>query len=263
MATNNSTNVSNPMTVSQGGQGNASLTAFAVVCGGSGTTTPLQSIASVGTSGQVLTSNGAGALPTFQAASGGSAVNIGSISGDWYPGSSIWGGVSVSGANPSLATGTLWFVPFFVSKTTVYTQIGVLIYTTAAGTSVMGVYNDSGNGAPTGSPIANSNSTSISNSANTASTYTFSSPISLTPGTYWTAISVSATNTTFGPGSGGVDIGGRGLGIQATPTTTNISAPQCGWSQTFSYSATLPSVGSLTATTCYGNGDMYMFLKAQ
>lgn len=43
-----------------------SATAYAVVCGGTSTTQPLQSIASVGTSGQVLTSNGASALPTFQ-----------------------------------------------------------------------------------------------------------------------------------------------------------------------------------------------------
>lgn len=52
--------------VSDGGTGVASFTAFAVVCGGTTSTGALQSIASVGTSGQVLTSNGAGALPTFQ-----------------------------------------------------------------------------------------------------------------------------------------------------------------------------------------------------
>lgn len=45
-----------------------SATAYAVVCGGTSTANPLQPIASVGSAGQVLTSNGAGALPTFQAA---------------------------------------------------------------------------------------------------------------------------------------------------------------------------------------------------
>ena len=39
-----------------------------MLCGGTTSTAALQSIASIGTSGQVLTSNGAGALPTFQAA---------------------------------------------------------------------------------------------------------------------------------------------------------------------------------------------------
>ena len=40
---------------------------YAVLCGGTTSTNPIQSIASVGTAGQVLTSNGAGALPTMQA----------------------------------------------------------------------------------------------------------------------------------------------------------------------------------------------------
>lgn len=57
--------------VAGGGTGVASLTAYAVICGGTTTTGAVQSIASVGTSGQVLTSNGAGALPTFQTASAG------------------------------------------------------------------------------------------------------------------------------------------------------------------------------------------------
>jgi hypothetical protein len=68
MATNNATNTSNPVTVAQGGTGDSSLTAYAVMCGGTTSTGAVQSIAGVGTSGQVLTSNGAGALPTFQAA---------------------------------------------------------------------------------------------------------------------------------------------------------------------------------------------------
>ena len=61
--------LANPLTVANGGQGNASLTAYAVLCGGTTSTGVVQSIASVGTLGQVLTSNGA-ALPTFQTSSG-------------------------------------------------------------------------------------------------------------------------------------------------------------------------------------------------
>lgn len=57
--------------VSGGGTGVTSATAYAVLCGGTTSTSALQSIASVGTSGQVLTSNGAGALPTFQTAASG------------------------------------------------------------------------------------------------------------------------------------------------------------------------------------------------
>lgn len=63
--------ITNDLAVSEGGTGRSSHTAYAVICGGTTTTAAQQSIASVGTSGQVLTSNGAGALPTFQNASGG------------------------------------------------------------------------------------------------------------------------------------------------------------------------------------------------
>lgn len=64
--------------VAHGGTGVATLTAYAVLCGGTTSTNPVQSIASVGTAGQVLTSNGAAALPTFQAASGG-GTNLGLV----------------------------------------------------------------------------------------------------------------------------------------------------------------------------------------
>jgi hypothetical protein len=65
--------------VSDGGTGLSATTAYAVLCGGTTTTGALQSVAGLGTSGQVLTSNGAGALPTFQAASGGGAAGFASL----------------------------------------------------------------------------------------------------------------------------------------------------------------------------------------
>lgn len=64
--------------VAHGGTGVTSLTAYAVICGGTTSTGIVQSIASVGNSGQVLTSNGAGALPTFQAAGAG-GTNLGVV----------------------------------------------------------------------------------------------------------------------------------------------------------------------------------------
>lgn len=54
------------LSVANGGTGRSSHTAYAVLCGGTTGTGAQQSVASVGTSGQVLTSNGASALPTFQ-----------------------------------------------------------------------------------------------------------------------------------------------------------------------------------------------------
>jgi len=61
----------NTVVVADGGSGRATATAYAVICGGTTATAAHQSIASVGTANQVLTSNGAGALPTFQTPIGG------------------------------------------------------------------------------------------------------------------------------------------------------------------------------------------------
>jgi hypothetical protein len=52
--------------VASGGTGSTTATAYAVQCGGTTTTGAHQSVSSVGTAGQVLTSNGAAALPSFQ-----------------------------------------------------------------------------------------------------------------------------------------------------------------------------------------------------
>lgn len=54
------------LTVPNGGTGLQSTTAYAVLCGGTTSAGALQSIANIGTSGQFLTSNGPGALPSFQ-----------------------------------------------------------------------------------------------------------------------------------------------------------------------------------------------------
>lgn len=51
--------------VERGGTAKTTFTTWALIAGGSGTTTALQSLASVGTSGQVLTSAGTTALPTW------------------------------------------------------------------------------------------------------------------------------------------------------------------------------------------------------
>lgn len=69
--------LSSPLTVANGGTGDASLTAYAVLCGGTTSTGAVQSVSGVGSSGQVLTSNGAAALPTWQNVAGSGTVNSG------------------------------------------------------------------------------------------------------------------------------------------------------------------------------------------
>ena len=65
--------------VAGGGTGDTSFTAYSVITGGTTSTGALQNVSGVGTSGQVLTSNGASALPTWQ--TGGSSVTITGDSG--------------------------------------------------------------------------------------------------------------------------------------------------------------------------------------
>jgi hypothetical protein len=69
----------NPVAVIYGGTGENTFTAYSVICGGTTSTAPLQSVASVGTIGQVLTSQGVGALPIWTNSGGGGSVT--SVSG--------------------------------------------------------------------------------------------------------------------------------------------------------------------------------------
>lgn len=96
MATINAINSSDPIQVALGGTGNATVTAYSVVCGGTTNTGALQVVSGLGSSGQVLTSNGAGALPSWQSASG--AVTT--INGD---------SGSATGATLTLTAGTTGF----------------------------------------------------------------------------------------------------------------------------------------------------------
>lgn len=57
--------------VAGGGTGITTATAYSVICAGTTATGAFQSLASLGLAGEVLTSNGAGALPTWQAGGGG------------------------------------------------------------------------------------------------------------------------------------------------------------------------------------------------
>jgi len=65
-----STGVTGTLPVANGGTGLSTTTAYSVVFTGTTSTGSFQASAGPGTSGQVLTSNGAGALPTFQTSSG-------------------------------------------------------------------------------------------------------------------------------------------------------------------------------------------------
>lgn len=80
--------------VAGGGTGNTTFTAFSVICAGTTATGPFQNVVGLGSAGQVLTSAGPGALPTWNNSAGSGTVNSGLINQlAWYAAS----GTIVSG----------------------------------------------------------------------------------------------------------------------------------------------------------------------
>lgn len=69
------------LSVARGGTGNTTQTAYALIAGGTTSTGALQQVSGLGTSGWVLTSNGAGALPSWQAVSASSVFQSTTVSG--------------------------------------------------------------------------------------------------------------------------------------------------------------------------------------
>ena len=67
----------NTVGVAKGGTGLITMTPYAVLCGGTTATGAMQNVAGVGTLNQVLTSNGAGALPTWEDPTTGGQVDTG------------------------------------------------------------------------------------------------------------------------------------------------------------------------------------------
>lgn len=61
-----------PFSVTFGGTGASSFTAYSVICAGTSSTGAFQNVSGVGTAGQVLTSGGASSLPTWEDPAGGS-----------------------------------------------------------------------------------------------------------------------------------------------------------------------------------------------
>ncbi len=65
-----------PVTVPIGGTGNTTFTAFSVICAGTTATGAFQNVSGLGSLGNVLTSQGPGALPIWAAASAGSVTSV-------------------------------------------------------------------------------------------------------------------------------------------------------------------------------------------
>lgn len=95
---------SSPLTVPLGGTGNTTFTAYSVILAGTTATGAFQNAVGVGAVGQVLTSNGAGIIPSWQNAAGTGTVNSGTAGDIAYYATSA-NVVSTSGASTVRAGG--------------------------------------------------------------------------------------------------------------------------------------------------------------
>lgn len=99
--------------VANGGSGRTSATAYSVICGGTTSTGALQSVASVGTSGQVLTSAGAGALPTWATPTVGTVTSI--TAGTGLTGGTITTSGTIAIANTAVTAGSYTYASITVN----------------------------------------------------------------------------------------------------------------------------------------------------
>lgn len=121
--------------IAGGGTSVPSFTAYAPIFGGITATGALQS-GTVGTSGQVLTSNGAGALPTFQPAGAASSITVGSTS--ITSGNNGYIEYNNSGILGELATTGSSSVVRATSPTLVTPALGVATATSINGVTISG-----------------------------------------------------------------------------------------------------------------------------
>jgi hypothetical protein len=134
--------------VAGGGTGTTSFTAYAVICSGTTSTGVLQNVSGVGTAAQVLTSNGAGNLPTWQASGSGNLVLIQSQSPSGSSGITFTTGISATYNNYLLV----------FSNVTLSGSIQLLVQlSTNAGVSYIST------GYATGQNVVPYNSTSLTN----------------------------------------------------------------------------------------------------
>lgn len=156
----------------------------------------------------------------------------------------------------SLAAGTIYFTPFTIYKTQIFTALG---FSPVVGTAVSyktGVYNAL-NGMPTGTLITNTNVTTgpLTTATATNNDATFGAAVTLSPGQYYAAILPDTTGTAnFVPSAGLTNNGG-------SSTTATITQFRYSFSQ--SYATGLTDMTGQTFVKNSGSTYPLLGLKAQ
>ncbi len=112
--------------VPSGGTGRNTFVPYAVVAGGTTTTTPLQQVSGVGTIGQLLTSNGPGLPPTWQAAPSGGITTINGNSGSATGSTVTISTITNSGTSTFIASGSSSTLQFHDAGLNVVIGYGIL-----------------------------------------------------------------------------------------------------------------------------------------
>ncbi len=157
------TGVTGTLPVANGGTGAASQTAYAVLCGGTTSTGAYQSVAGLGSSGQVLTSNGASALPTFQPATGFVKQRVSTLTGSSATGTTV---MPFDDTIPQNTEGdeymTLAITPTSSSNILVIDVFAVASYSIGVGNAIsMALFQDSTAGALAAVAISSNSSGSV------------------------------------------------------------------------------------------------------
>lgn len=158
-----------PLTVAQGGTGLATLAAWELLAAGTTSTGALQQVG-IGTSGQILTSGGAGALPSFQpldataadiqppgnraAGAAGKAADAGHVHAEnapWIPADNnllaATDALSAVDATVQPVAGTLYLIKVPVRAAATFSNIWTVVGTAGVGTSTgsfIGFYSPAG-----------------------------------------------------------------------------------------------------------------------
>jgi hypothetical protein len=206
-----------------GGTITGTLTMSGAALNLSGASSPLQLAGAAGTSGQVLTSAGTGATPTWTTPGDGVAWTGFASGYNYY----AQGGSQSNGTN-SLNNMTL--VPFALKVAATFTKIGIMVNTAGTGSTVrLGIYNST-NGIPS-SRLLDAGTVATTTSS-TLALITISQ--TLQPGLYWlAAVNQGATCSSQIKGTGHVPMvpffgspaNGTARGLQVTGVSGALPNP--------------------------------------
>ncbi len=240
-------------TVVHGGSGLASLTAYALLAGGITSTGNMQQVSGVGTSGQVLTSTGAGALPTWQTPT--VTAGVSSITGtaNQVIASAATGAVTLSLPQSIATTSTPTFRSLTLGGTAATTPLTFVTNTDATASAGRWYYNTTRLGFSLSSTILRVPLTNDVTPAN--------GQIPIGNGTNYTVAAIAPTDnaTLVNNGAGSISIGPN----KTFQTLTDGATITWNAANGFNAQVTLGGTGRNLTRTNWVNGQTYTLIIIQ